>query len=162
MHCRRKWQPTPVFLPRESHGQRSLVVTIFFLVFLFQFFLLQMPFKGILVLSSPLPGHLSPQSLGLSWNMQDHYLHHVGSSSQTRDWTRVPCIGSRVLATGPPGTSQDLSVWSFQAINFWLYSLLFCFLFYFCLIVLISFFQLALYYLLFFSSFLRWKVKLLL
>ena len=22
--CRRKWQPTPVFLPRESHGQRSL------------------------------------------------------------------------------------------------------------------------------------------
>ena len=23
--CRRKWQPTPVFLPREFHGQRSLV-----------------------------------------------------------------------------------------------------------------------------------------
>ena len=22
---RRKWQPTPVFLPRESHGRRSLV-----------------------------------------------------------------------------------------------------------------------------------------
>ena len=22
---RRKWQPAPVFLPRESHGQRSLV-----------------------------------------------------------------------------------------------------------------------------------------
>ena len=22
---RRKWQPTPVFLPRESHGQRSLM-----------------------------------------------------------------------------------------------------------------------------------------
>ena len=22
---RRPWQPTPVFLPRESHGQRSLV-----------------------------------------------------------------------------------------------------------------------------------------
>ena len=22
---RRKWQPTPIFLPRESHGQRSLV-----------------------------------------------------------------------------------------------------------------------------------------
>ena len=21
--CRREWQPTPVFLPRESHGQRS-------------------------------------------------------------------------------------------------------------------------------------------
>ena len=25
MHWRRKWQPTPVFLPEESHGQRSLV-----------------------------------------------------------------------------------------------------------------------------------------
>ena len=25
MHRRRKWQPTPVFLPGESHGQRSLV-----------------------------------------------------------------------------------------------------------------------------------------
>ena len=24
-HWRRKWQPTPVFLPGESHGQRSLV-----------------------------------------------------------------------------------------------------------------------------------------
>ena len=23
--CRRKWQPTPVFLPRESHGRRTLV-----------------------------------------------------------------------------------------------------------------------------------------
>ena len=25
MHWKRKWQPTPVFLPRESQGQRSLV-----------------------------------------------------------------------------------------------------------------------------------------
>ena len=25
MHWRRKWQPTPVFLPGESHGQRSMV-----------------------------------------------------------------------------------------------------------------------------------------
>ena len=25
---RRKWQPTPVFLPRESHGQRSLGATV--------------------------------------------------------------------------------------------------------------------------------------
>ena len=25
MHWRRKWQPDPVFLPGESHGQRSLV-----------------------------------------------------------------------------------------------------------------------------------------
>ena len=26
MNWRRKWQPTPVFLPGESHGRRSLVV----------------------------------------------------------------------------------------------------------------------------------------
>ena len=25
MHCRRKWQPTPVFLPGESQGQQGLV-----------------------------------------------------------------------------------------------------------------------------------------
>ena len=25
---RRKWQPTPVFLPGESHGQRSLAGTV--------------------------------------------------------------------------------------------------------------------------------------
>jgi len=25
---RRKWQPTPVFLPGESHGQRSLEATV--------------------------------------------------------------------------------------------------------------------------------------
>ena len=25
MLCRRTWQPTPVFLPEEPHGQRSLV-----------------------------------------------------------------------------------------------------------------------------------------
>ena len=25
IHCRRKWQPTPVFLTGEFHGQRSLV-----------------------------------------------------------------------------------------------------------------------------------------
>ena len=25
MHWRRKWQPTPVFLPGESHGRRNLV-----------------------------------------------------------------------------------------------------------------------------------------
>ena len=25
---RRAWQPTPIFLPRESHGQRSLAATV--------------------------------------------------------------------------------------------------------------------------------------
>ena len=30
---------------------------------------------------------------------------HLGSSSLTRDQTQLPCIGSAVLATGPPGKS---------------------------------------------------------
>ena len=29
MHWRRKWQPTPVFLPGESQGQRSLVAAVY-------------------------------------------------------------------------------------------------------------------------------------
>ena len=27
--CSRKWQPTPVFLPRESHRQRNLSATVY-------------------------------------------------------------------------------------------------------------------------------------
>ena len=27
--CRGAWQPTPVFLPAESHGQRSLAGTVY-------------------------------------------------------------------------------------------------------------------------------------
>ena len=34
-------------------------------------------------------------------------LQHVGSSSLTRDRTQAPCIGSAVLATGPPGNSLN-------------------------------------------------------
>ena len=29
MHWRRKWQPTPIFLPGESQGQRSLVAAVY-------------------------------------------------------------------------------------------------------------------------------------
>ena len=29
MHGRRKWQPTPVFLPGESQGQGSLVAAVY-------------------------------------------------------------------------------------------------------------------------------------
>ena len=35
-------------------------------------------------------------------------LWHVGSSSLMRDRTQAPCIGSAVLATGPPEKSQQL------------------------------------------------------
>ena len=29
MHWRRKWQPTPVFLPGESQGQQGLVAAVY-------------------------------------------------------------------------------------------------------------------------------------
>ena len=31
-------------------------------------------------------------------------------SSQTRDWTYIPCIGSTVLSTGPSGKSQEMVI----------------------------------------------------
>ena len=34
-------------------------------------------------------------------------LWHAGSSSLMRDRTQAPCIGSAVLATGPPWNSPD-------------------------------------------------------
>ena len=45
--------------------------------------------------------------LGLIYRTWDLWslLQHEGSSSLTRDQTWVPCTGSRVLATGPPGKS---------------------------------------------------------
>ena len=39
-------------------------------------------------------------------------LQHAGSSFLTRDWTQVSCIGSRVLAIGPPGKSIKQPSWT--------------------------------------------------
>ena len=61
MPWRREWQPTPVFLPGESHGQRSLVgyspwgckesdtteqltLSLFYLIFLLGFLFSKTPF----------------------------------------------------------------------------------------------------------------------
>ena len=42
-----------------------------------------------------------------------HAVWCVGSSFLIRDWTFAPCIGSRVLTTGPPGkSSRAVSFWS--------------------------------------------------
>ena len=37
-------------------------------------------------------------------------LQHMGFSSLHRDQTQAPCIGSAVLATGPPGKSRTVII----------------------------------------------------
>ena len=94
---RRKWQPTPVFLPGKSHGQRSLA--------------------GYSPWDSPgkntgvgchflLQGIFLTQDLNLCLLCLPHCnwilypLSHQGSwdlNSPTRDWTQVPCIGWHIL-----------------------------------------------------------------
>ena len=80
---RRSWQPTPGFLPGESHGQRSLAGC----------------------------GPWSPTGLNVTEWLRSPGLRcgpwapqcsscgtqHVGSSSLTEDRTWVPCIGSTVF-----------------------------------------------------------------
>ena len=61
---RRAWQLPPLFLPGESHGQKSLAGTV----------------QGV--------------AKDLHLPHANSELQHVGSSSLTRDRTRAPCIGS--------------------------------------------------------------------
>ena len=89
MHWRRKWQPTPVFLPGESQGRGS-------------------PVGGRLwgrTESDTTEATQQQQQqlavLVLSRGMQDFQfqlansqLWHMGSSSLTRDLTLAPCLGS--------------------------------------------------------------------
>ena len=49
----------------------------------------------------------------------------VGSSSLTRDWTGPPCMGSEVLASGPPGKSLILSICSIFSVFFPPFELIF-------------------------------------
>ena len=75
---RRKWQPTPVFLPGKSHGRRGLV------------------------------GYSPWGRKELDKTEQLHFtsLHSIwGPSPLTRDLTPDPCIGSSESTTGPPGKS---------------------------------------------------------
>ena len=41
------------------------------------------------------------------------WLWHVGTSSLTRDQTKVPCVGNSVLAAGPPGQSPLMLLLTF-------------------------------------------------
>ena len=60
------------------------------------------------LLSEP-PGKSSMQFLiVLNW--------HMRSSSLTRGRTQAPCIGSTVLATGPPGKSLDISFFNSRSV----------------------------------------------
>ena len=79
MHWRRKWQPTPVFLPGESHGQGAWWAAVYGVT---------QSRTRLKWLSSSL-FHVWRLSFFLPspWGMQD-------LSSLTWHWTSVPCIAS--------------------------------------------------------------------
>ena len=57
------------------------------------------------------PG-LSCGTRGLQLQHENSWLGHMRSSSLTRDQIRAPCMGSTVLATGPPGRPLDLALYT--------------------------------------------------
>ena len=82
---RRKWQPTPVFLPEKSHGQRRLWV-------------FAQSLQLYLTLCDPM--ECSPPGSSVSWLLQARILEWVAipfsrGSSQPRDWTQVSHIAGR-------------------------------------------------------------------
>ena len=84
---RKAWQPTPVFLPGESHGQRSLMGYS------------QQGRKESDTTEVTQHTCMSGLSCGTQYLQLGHansYLWRVGSSSLTRDRTRAPGIGSVV------------------------------------------------------------------
>ena len=104
---RREWLPTPVFLPRESHGQRSLVGynpwghkelnTIEQLTLSLFFFI-----HACINIHVCLYFFLSKIFLVMPNSMWD-------PSSLNRNWTCDPCIGSSEFnqCNGPPAKSPD-------------------------------------------------------
>ena len=106
MHWRRKWQPTPVFLPGESHGQRSLVGyspwdhkeldTTEQLTFHFHFILVLIVESLSHIQLSGTPLDCSPPGSSVHGILQARILEWVAmpfsrASSRSRDWT-VSCL----------------------------------------------------------------------
>ena len=101
-HWRRKWQPTPVFFPGESHGWRSLVgyspwghqesntterfhFLSFSIYWMFSFWLCWV-FTAVLTLAFSSCGTWAWLPLGM-WDL----------SSLPKDWTHISCIGRQIL-----------------------------------------------------------------
>ena len=99
-----KRQPTPVFLPRESHGQRSLA---------------DYSPQACRVGHSWAHTHISSAVLGLgcsTWGLQLQHagsfqLQYVGSRSWPGIELRPPALGAYSLSPGAPGKSLSVIFW---------------------------------------------------
>jgi len=85
---RRKWQPTPVFLPGESHGQRSLVGCSLLLLLLSHFSRVQ------LCVTPWTAAYQAPLSLGFS--RQEHWsgLPFPSPMHESEKWKWSPSVMS--------------------------------------------------------------------
>ena len=86
---RRKWQPTPVFLPGKSHGQKSLAG--------YSLCVHAKSFQLYLTLCNPMD--CSPPGSSVREILQARILEWVAmpsprASSRPRDRTHAPCTGS--------------------------------------------------------------------
>ena len=115
---RREWLPSPVFLPRESHGQRSLAVyhpwghqesetTGRLAHYLYMCVSLQLCPTLFNPMNYSYPGS---SVLGIlhSTMMEWVAIPFSRSSSWLRDWTRVSCIAGEFFTD--PATREDLFV----------------------------------------------------
>ena len=88
MHWKRKWQPTPVFLPGESQGQGSLVGCLY----------------GVAQSQTRLKW-LSSSSSSRNWGLRVAW--QVSDGTKTWSWVPAPSLP-------PPGCSLDFWVWGLQ------------------------------------------------
>ena len=130
MHWRRKWQPTPVFLPGESHGRRSLAgyspwglksqTRLSDFQFTNQFKFVKV--KVLVAQSSPTlcdPIDCGLQGFSVRGILQARMLEWVAipfsrGSSWLRNWTWVSCIAGRFITVWATRKSPNLSFSSVQ------------------------------------------------
>ena len=97
------WQPTPVFLPRESHGQRSLAVTqrVHHRVTRSQTWLKRLSTHWSVVLCTP--------------RRRLHLLNSLNTQNRSEvvkaQWRKVPCSESKLWG-GRVGLKRHLLAWT--------------------------------------------------
>ena len=80
MHWRRKWQPTPVFLPGESQGWGSLVAAVYGVT----------QSRTRLKRLSSSSRHLLSKEEGMGeFNSDDHYIYYCGQESLRRNGVAI-------------------------------------------------------------------------
>ena len=110
---RRKWQPTPVFLPRKSLGQRNLVGFATHGVaksqtWLSDFIFLSFPFQG-----KPDRDRQMPYDVTYMWNLKEW---HKWIYFQNRN--RVTDTENKLMVTrGEDGLSDKLGDWDWHTLT---------------------------------------------